>query len=210
MDEKVLQALEKFAQGLTERFNVAGQSNSNLSAEYLKESSYRLSNLYITLNVGVLSASSFVLSNRELNLVSKSLVPLLLGSIIAIVIEAWNRKRMLKVLDSDAWDRMGNADNSNMEIGKAFQQHLNDPLKCADQFKIVADMFNQKNNEQHQITNKKLDPVMKWRTASEILSILSLLSLFTLALSELGILKSIINPFIKFLELFVHSYIFSF
>src|SRR3989344_7546723 len=92
MDEsekkEIREAIRDFAEGLSGKFNSVGEFNLQLTSEYLKERSYRLSNLYITLNVGILSVSSFILSGEGLNSWSKYLVPLFLcGSVIAIIIE---------------------------------------------------------------------------------------------------------------------------
>lgn len=187
--KEIREAIKDFAEGLRAKFDSVGEFNLQLSSEYLKERSYRLSNLYITLNVGILSVSSFILTGQDLNPWSRYFVPFLFGSIIAIIIEVINRKLMLRILDKDAWGRMGNADKCNLKIAEKLQLHfISDPMRCSQEFSSITQCFSVEEQEQHKITNKKLKPILIARIFAETLSLISLIALLVIALSELRLL----------------------
>lgn len=169
-----------------------GRFNLELTRDYLKEQSYKLSTHYITLNVGILSVSAFIFSGRQLIAPAKYFALLLLGSIFAIVIEVLIRKRMLKILDEDAWARMGLADEHAKNIGLILQKYfLTNLIECSEEILKLAQGLWPKQKAQHEITNRKLAPIMRWRFIAEILSLFSLVALFLISLFQLGLKISI-------------------
>jgi len=96
---EIRKAIRDFAYEQRAKADSIGEFNLRLTAEYLKEQSYLPSNLYISLNAGVLSVASFVLTGKDLNAFSKYAALLLLASIVAILIEIFIRKKFLEILD---------------------------------------------------------------------------------------------------------------
>lgn len=189
MDE-VLKQLKEMLMGLSERFNISGEKNMDLITDYTKEETYRVSNLYITLNIGILSAASFVFSSVDLAAATKPLVPLLALSFISILFEIHIRKRTLEILRAGSNDKIKHVDKRQHDLANAFRMHAKEFLKCTEEMAIVSEKLNEDNFKTNAEIDRKIRPYLRLRRVSEIMICGAVISLLLIALSQLGILKS--------------------
>ncbi|OGJ55410.1 hypothetical protein A2706_01645 [Candidatus Peribacteria bacterium RIFCSPHIGHO2_01_FULL_51_35] len=89
---------------------------------------------------------------------------------------------------------MGHADKHTEGIGVALQDHyVQDPMQCSPKFLNLAKELDAKLQEQHRKTNLRLKVPLRWRKTTEVLTVLSLLSLMLIGLSELGLIHDVTN-----------------
>jgi len=179
--------------GLFGMFNKSGEKNMGLAADYTKEETYRVSNLYITLNVGVLSASSFIFSSINLAKSAKIFVPLLFLSLISIILEIFIRKNTLKILRAGSAEKMNHADKYNTKLAEAFRNNANDAIKCSEEMAKVAIAFNAENLGTNASISSKIQPYLRLRVWSEVMIFTAVFSLLLVALSQLGILQALLT-----------------
>lgn len=195
---ETLKLLKEMTDGLMNRFTESARINADFAMEYIAEETYKVSSLYITLNLGMLSASSFIYSNVELNKVSRWFVPFILFSSFSIVIEMIIRKRSLRILRWGCNEKVSNVDTANKDLAETFSLYVNDPIKCTEKMKEVGTKFSNANNAVNITVNDYLSSYSSRRSVSEICILISVLSLVLVALSQLGILLPILQFYFRY------------
>lgn len=192
---------EKIIEGATAqigKYDDAAEKNLDQTLEYVKERTYKLSDLYISLNVGILTIGSVVFISQDLAVFSRWCTVFLLSSIGAII-EMLNRRKFLQILEEDAQERMKNTDECNQKVASYVAQGVLIPkdspperyAELSKQIATVTPYFNNRNQEIHRSTDGKIKPILNRRRFAEVLILISLTALFAITLSELGIIDSI-------------------
>ncbi|MFA6039334.1 MAG: hypothetical protein WCV62_01225 [Candidatus Peribacteraceae bacterium] len=193
------QVLTQFADKLMEIFDEFARANTENKNEYLREQTYRPTNFFITLNVAILSASSFFFSRTDqINLLSKLLYIGISLAFVSIILEIFNRKDYLRIIDLDATKRVINADSRRKELGEIMKQfHAKGFLETYNALMPLTQTLDDTNKLIETETTKMLLPVHRRRNVAMVCMIAALISLFSVGLSQLGVFRWILQQLLR-------------
>jgi len=185
----VQQEKKKYFDEMVKRLRYYRDENMKSRDEFAAERTYKLSNLIISLNVGIIGAMSFLLiKTQEIRPFSKFLVLVLILPIFSIIFEIFYKRKVLEV-NREAADRRVDLIPKFVreEVIKAFlQKHENfEEFKATieDLDKREAEEFDKINNW-IRIQEKKGNWLRVW---SLELSIITLIGIILIVLIETGV-----------------------
>ena len=211
-EDKVQKAKLEFMQVHSNRMRKWMDENFAMRDEFAAENTYKFSNLIISLNIGVVGATSFLISNiQSLNWFSKLLSLSLILPLISIIIELKLRNKVIDV-NREACNQRGNFIKRIMEeeaLPRFLKKHST--FETLEKTVLEIDQLTEKGFQEIRDWIKREEPAIRLkRKCSLILLITTLVGIILIILMEsgtLGFLASLMLDGIKSITSFFKNHL---